>query len=230
MRSFLMRLYPALFVAVVFIGVGWRFSGFLDTIDYVAAYLMFGFFYLPVLLKKSIWEITELPKPRLIRNWVLARKQKELDKGPLNHKRITIVFSIFLFLLMLMMVPTAEYLSEADSAAREELRDISVIDRLLLPAGILLSCVVALTLLVSNLLRRSLVDWNVKKRVELSVELSGCMHAVNLGLLVVLSPMLLMATRSGQFISGNFGLLVLLMVQGLIALVLLLGDRFLREN
>ena len=230
MGSFLKRLYPALFVAVVFVVVGVTRDGFLDPIDYVATYFVYSFFYLPVLLERSIWEMIEIPRPRFVRQWVLTRRQKYLEKGPLNYNRITAVLLVILFLLLILAIPTAQYVGEVASVEKEELSDSSVIERLLLQAALLLSAVVALTLLASNLLRRGFVDWNAKKRSELSEDLPGCMHAVNIGFLIVVSPMLLISSRFGQFISGNFGFPVLLIVQGLIALILLPGDRWLRNQ
>ena len=230
MRSFLKRLYPAILVAVIFVVVGVIFDGSLDTIDYVVTYIVFGFFYLPILLEKSIWEMIEVSRPRFIKNLVLARKRKYLEKRPLNPDRIRASFLIILFLLFLLWFPIAESLSEAASAKREPLSDSIVVDRLFFRASIFLSIVVVLILLAGNLMRRYYVDWNIQMRSELSDELPGCTHFVNIFILIVLASMLLISSRSSQFISGNFGSSFLLITQGFIALMLSLGERLLRNR
>ena len=230
MGSFRERLYPALLVAVLFVVVGLVTDGSLGTIDYVTTYMVFGFFYMPVLLARSIWEMIEPSRPRFIRNWVLTRRRKHSEKGPLNHRRFTNVFMTVFGLLIALAVLSIKFLSDATAVSREELSDSSVLERLLHRTGIVLSIAVALTLLVSNLLRRYFVDWNIKKRSELSGQSPGCSHFVNIGLLSVMSLFLLMSSSHGKFISGNYGSPVLLIVQGLIALILLPGDRWLRNQ
>lgn len=230
MESFLKRLYPPLLVAAIFIVVGVTTDGSLDTIDYVATYMVFGFFYLPVLLERSIWEMIEISRPRFIRNRILTRRRKYSEKRPLNSFRFTNTLMTGLGLILVLIVPSFVLLGDAASVSSEGLSDSSVLERLLHRVGIVLSIVVFLTLLVSNLLRRYFVDWNITRRSELVEQSPGCSHLINIGLLIVLSLFLLMSSRFGQFISGNFGSPVLLIVQGLIALILWPGDRWLRNQ
>ena len=231
MGSLLGRIYPMLFVAAIFVVAEVRYDLSLGTIDYVVTYMVFGFFYLPVLLKKSVWEMFEFSKPRFIRNWALTRRRKHSEKGPLNYSRFMTIFMPAAFVsLIILPVMWLWFLDDMISVSREELSDSSVLERLVHRAGIVLSIGVALMLLMSNLLRRYFVDWNINRRSELSELAPGCSHSVNIGLLVVMSLFLLMSSNFGKFISGNYGSPVLLIIQGLIALILLPGDRWLRNQ
>ena len=169
-----------------------------------------------------------MSRPRFIKNLVLARKRKYLEKRPLNPSLISAVFCIILLLLIILVFPTVESLGEAASAKREPSSDSTVIDRLFFRASIFLSIVAALILLFGNLIRRYYVDWNLKKRSELSDELPGCWHFINFWLLILLPFILLITSQSSQFLSGNFGSLFLLITQGFIAVILSLGERLLR--
>ena len=230
MNSFLKRILPLLFVALVFAIIRVTVASSLGAIDYITTYLVFVYFYMPVLLEKSIWEMIDLPRPRFIRAWILTRRRKYLEKGRLNFRRINAVLTVIVILYVILQLPIIEILVDANSARRQELADSSVVDRLMLQSGILISVVVAMTMLASNLLRKGFIDWNVNKRIELLKDYPRSIQAFNIGFLIVLPPMLLLSSRLGKFISGNFSYPVLLAVQAFIALMLWPGDRLLRNR
>ena len=230
MRPMLVRRYPVLVVGAFFVLFRILFPDFRDTRDYIISYALFLFFARPLLLDRSIFEMLERFLPKSIREKAVARRQKRRARGPFGFYRIMSAIILLAVPPVVLAFPIRDNLVEAVSLHREQLGDDSIVDALLSRVSVLLSFAVFFLLLLCNLFKRYFLDLNTSARNESSTELPGCWHAVVSLFAVFLSVVLLMASYLSQFTSENIGYRIMLVIQLIIWVMLLPGERLLRKR